>query len=256
MIKAIFLDIDGTLVSFKTHQVPESAVTSLKRLREQGVLLFIATGRHYTDLNNLGDLEFDGYITLNGQYCYDRRGVIYKNHIPNEDIRSVLPNIERDPFGCLFIEEHRMYLNRMDPQVRQAQQLINFQDPEILPLDTASHNEIYQLMAFIGPEREKELMQALPHCDSTRWNPYFIDIVPRGGSKRIGIDAVIRAYGIKLSETMAFGDGQNDSEMLRHAGIGVAMGNAADEVKQAADYVTSGIDDDGLARALKHWFNI
>lgn len=256
MIKAIFLDIDGTLVSFKTHQVPDSAARALKRVREQGVRLFIATGRHYTDLNNLGDLEFDGYITLNGQYCYDRRGVIHKQHIPSEDIRSVLPNIEHDPFGCLFIEEHRMYLNRMDAQVRIAQDLINFHDPEILPLETALHHDIYQMMAFIGPEREQTLMQSLPHCDSTRWNPYFIDIVPRGGSKRIGLDAVIQAYGIELNETMAFGDGQNDSAMLRHAGIGIAMGNAADEVKQAADYVTSDIDDDGIARALKHWFDI
>lgn len=86
MIKAIFLDIDGTLVSFKTHQVPDSAARALKRVREQGVRLFIATGRHYTDLNNLGDLEFDGYITLNGQYCYDRRGVIHKQHIPMQNL--------------------------------------------------------------------------------------------------------------------------------------------------------------------------
>ena len=108
-------------------------------------------------------------------------------------------------------------------------------------------------MAFVGPEQERTLMDSLPHCDSTRWNPYFIDVVPAGGSKRLGIDAMIRAHGIDLAETMAFGDGQNDIEMLRHAGIGVAMGNAADEVKRAADYVTTGVDRAGIAKALRHF---
>ena len=81
MIKAVFFDIDGTLVSFKTHRVPPSTVQALERLRARGIKLFIATGRHHADLNNLGGLAFDGYITLNGQYCYDDRGVIYQNCI-------------------------------------------------------------------------------------------------------------------------------------------------------------------------------
>ena len=146
-----------------------------------------------------------------------------------------------------------MYINRIDDKVKISQKLINFADPPVVPAETALHNDIYQLMAFVGPEQERTLMDSLPHCDSTRWNPYFIDVVPAGGSKRLGIDAMIRAHGIDLAETMAFGDGQNDIEMLRHAGIGVAMGNAADEVKRAADYVTTGVDRAGIAKALRHF---
>ena len=74
-------------------------------------------------------------------------------------------------------------------------------------------------------------MSVLPHCEATRWNPLFADVVPRGSSKAVGIDKIIEHYGISLHETMAFGDGGNDMAMLRHAGIGVAMGNAGDEVK-------------------------
>ena len=253
MIKAVFFDIDGTLVSFKTHRVPPSTVQALERLRARGIKLFIATGRHHADLNNLGGLAFDGYITLNGQYCYDDRGVIYQNCIRAEDIRTTVDLLARDPFGCLFIEEHRMYINRIDDKVKVSQKLINFADPPVVPAETALHNDIYQLMAFVGPEQERTLMDSLPHCDSTRWNPYFIDVVPAGGRKRLGIDAMIRAHGIDLAETMAFGDGQNDIEMLRHAGIGVAMGNAADEVKRSADYVTTGVDRAGIAKALRHF---
>jgi hypothetical protein len=80
-----------------------------------------------------------------------------------------------------------------------------------------------------------------------------MDVVPEGGSKSVGIDAICRSYGIAPDETMAFGDGQNDIEMLRHAGIGVVMGNAAEEVQAAADYVTASVDEDGVSRALRHF---
>ena len=96
-------------------------------------------------------------------------------------------------------------------------------------------------------------MSVLPHCESTRWNPLFTDVVPQGSSKAVGIDKIIEHYGISLDETMAFGDGGNDMAMLRHAGIGVAMGNAGDEVKAVADYVTDSVDKDGIWNALRHF---
>ena len=96
-------------------------------------------------------------------------------------------------------------------------------------------------------------MATMPHCEATRWNPYFADVVPQGSSKAVGIDRVIEHYGIRPDETIAFGDGGNDIAMLRHAGIGVAMDNAEDDVKQAADYVTASVDDDGVRKALLHF---
>ena len=66
MVKAIFFDIDGTLVSFETHKIPASTQEALKTLRDKGIKIFIATGRPQCLINNLGDLEFDGYITVNG----------------------------------------------------------------------------------------------------------------------------------------------------------------------------------------------
>ena len=92
-------------------------------------------------------------------------------------------------------------------------------------------------------------MSVLPHCEATRWNPLFADVVPRGSSKAVGIDKIIEHYGISLHETMAFGDGGNDMAMLRHAGIGVAMGNAGDEVKEA-DVIIVGAGGAGLSAAI------
>lgn len=86
MVKAIFFDIDGTLVSFKNHQIPKSTFDALYKLKEKGIKLFIATGRGKDGLDVLNDFPFDGYITLNGQYCYTNNQIIYSKY--NQKRRS------------------------------------------------------------------------------------------------------------------------------------------------------------------------
>jgi len=91
MIKAIFFDIDGTLLSFKTHQVPESTQQAFQLLKEKNIKVFVSTGRSYNQLGHIRYLDFDGYITFNGGYCVTKeQDVIYKNNIPQKDIRSLL----------------------------------------------------------------------------------------------------------------------------------------------------------------------
>ena len=253
MIKAIFFDIDGTLVSFKTHQVPESARQAIAELKAKGIKVFIATGRHLSAINNLGDLEFDGYITLNGSYCFvGKNKVIYKHGIVKQNLANLLDYMDAgNEIPCIFVREHDMIINYIDNRVKEMLELLNFPHPPIGNLRETLQEDIFQLIAFFGTNQEEEVMKIIPDCDATRWSPLFTDVVPKGSSKRIGIDKVIEYYGIGLEETMAFGDGGNDIPMLQHAGIGVAMGNAAYDVKGWADFVTTSVDDDGILKALK-----
>ncbi|WP_099290586.1 Cof-type HAD-IIB family hydrolase [Butyricimonas sp. Marseille-P3923] len=255
MVKAIFFDIDGTLVSFETHRIPESAERAILALREKGILVFIASGRHLLSINNLGSLVFDGYITLNGGYCLaGKEQVIYKHSIPEEDIASLVQYMEKEnEFPCIFVHEHTLYLNYHNEQSHQIFRMLDFSEPPVAPLREASKGETFQLVAFFTKEQERAIMEAMPHCEATRWNPLFTDVIPRGSSKSVGIDKMLEHFGIALDETMAFGDGGNDISMLQHAGIGVAMGNAGDEVKKIADYVTSSVDEDGVINALRHF---
>lgn len=109
------------------------------------------------------------------------------------------------------------------------------------------------MTAFFKDYQEEEIMSRLHHCSVMRWYPTFADIISKEVDKGVGIDQFCDYYGFSLEETMAFGDGGNDIEMLRHAGIGVAMGNAREEVQQAADYVTDSVDNDGVFKALQHF---
>ncbi len=254
MIKAVFFDIDGTLVSFETHQVPQSTIDALELLRKKNIKVFIATGRHYISINNLGNLQFDGYVTLNGGYCFAGHDVIYKHSIPNKDIESLIRYMNKvDSFPCAFVMEKDILMNYVDDSANKVFDMLNFPAPPIRPVEEVCDKTVYQLIAFFTAEQEKRIMPVLSHCESTRWNPLFTDVVPAGSSKKVGISKMLKYFGIGLNECMAFGDGGNDIQMLAHAGLGVAMGNAADEVKAAAAYVTSSVDNDGIFKALKHF---
>lgn len=257
MVKAIFFDIDGTLVSFKTHEVPQSTIDALDILRKKGIKVFIATGRHFSSINNLGDLKFDGYVTLNGGYCFAGEDkVIYKHSIPDRDIDALIRYMEtEEAFPCAFVQEKDIFMNYKDETVEEIFNMLNFPEPPIRPLNEIRGKTVYQLVSFFTAEQEKKIMSILSHCESTRWNPLFTDVVPSGSSKRIGIDKMLEYFRIPLEGCVAFGDGGNDIAMLEHAGIGIAMGNAEDNVKQYADYVTDSVDENGVFNALRH-FNI
>ena len=122
-IRAIFFDIDGTLRDFETKRIPESTKEALRKAREAGILLFIATGRHKLEIeeeNLLEDMEFDGYVTLNGQYCYCGDNVVYDDPIDGAEVAAMLTLIGKDPFPCLFMEDDRMYINMVDDVVEKA----------------------------------------------------------------------------------------------------------------------------------------
>ena len=253
MTKALFFDIDGTLVSFKTHVMPASAISAINAAREKGIKVFISTGRSRTIINNLGALKFDGYITMNGAYCFVGDEVIHRNSIPAEDVRTLANTVKKKGLTCIFVKEKKMFITNPSWMSNEFSTILNTPPfAEIAPEDMIG-SEVFQICPFITPALENELMPQLPGCESSRWHPSFTDIVAKGNSKHYGIDKIIQHFGISLEETMSFGDGGNDISMLKHAAIGVAMGNAAEEVKRHANYVTDTVDNDGVEKALKHF---
>lgn len=256
MIKAIFFDIDGTLLSYQSRQVPNSTKQALRQLKEKGILTFIATGRHVSEMKDLpiGDLEFEGYITLNGQYCFNDQGIIYHLPIDKQDIDNILSRIDHDRFPCIFVEKELMYINYNNEDVAKVQKYIATALPDINDLHRGLTEPIYQVIPYgIKKELEQEILELMPNCKATRWHPLAIDIIPSNGGKQNGIKEVLKYYHIDINETMSFGDGENDLDMFDLTSISIAMGNASDIVKSKADYVTDDVDHDGIYHALKHY---
>ena len=253
MIKAAFFDVDGTLVSHESKSVPQSARNAIKALREKGILCIVATGRQIREMEALpvGDMAFDGYITLNGQLCLDAEKKMYFG-VPLEGTAKdiLLELFESHAVPVSFSEEERMYLNYVCPEVEQVQEAISSPIP---PIGQYTGGPVYLACIYIPGGVHPCLPVLREHCIVTWWNSGGADVIAKGGGKVKGIERYLDANGITREEIIAFGDGENDLEMLQFAGIGVAMGNAEEEVKQVADYVTSDIDDDGIAKALKYY---
>lgn len=258
MIKAIFLDIDGTLVSFNTHKVPESAIEALHAVRRLGVKVIIATGRPRPFVDNLGRLEYDGLMTVNGASIRMADGlVLAHNPIPRADLDRLIAYYHANPFPIAFATDDETFITDTSPESVHILQLLNLPCPPVRPIESCLEMDVMQIIAFFTPEQEAHIMQNVLHgCSAQRWHSYFADVICAGNDKAHGIDVVAQHYGIDLSEVMAFGDGGNDLTMLRHVGYGIAMGNAREAVKEAARFVTKSVDENGIAEALKQFFPI
>lgn len=255
MIKAVFFDIDGTLLSHRTGQIPPSSKKAIRLLREKGIKTFIATGRHRSEIAvlPLQDLEFDGYVTLNGQYCYSRKPVLYDLPFDVLDIKALLLDLQRQHYPCMFVEADRMYINFINQRVQQVQDSISTPLPDLGDLTRGLTHNIYQIIPYVSPELENHIISLMPHCKPTRWHDLAIDIIPAGGGKQNGIRQILRCFSIAREEIMVFGDGENDQDMMEFADYAIAMGNAVPSIKALASYVTDDIDNDGVYRALLHY---
>ncbi len=255
MIKAVFFDIDGTLLSFRTHQVLPSTIEAFNLLRQRGIKTFISSGRPLVLIPPF-PLTFDGYITVNGGYCFTGDTIIHRHPIDASDCRKWCDYVEQNDLCTMCFTEKDMFINRIDPVAVQLQSQLGFEMPPVRPLSEAEGQEIFQFIAIQPAARDTEVLSMLSHSRMPRWHPIFSDLIPNGSSKAIGIEKMLAHFGIRKEEAMAFGDGANDIEMLEYVGCGVAMGNASDEVKQHADYVTDDVDSDGILHAVKEIITI
>ena len=256
MIKAIFFDIDGTLVSLSTHRIPQSAVDAITQAKRQGVKIFISTGRPFPLIDNIGEIRHlvDGYITTNGAWCFMGDRVISCSPIPQNDAATMVRLADEMNFGTLVVGEKDIIMFNDNGTSEVFRQLLNVRDLKSdVPVETVLSQRVLQFTPVITPEQEERLMPHLPGCESSRWCPEFADVTARGVNKGKGLLAMIAGLNISIGETMAFGDGGNDLAIVKTAGVGVAMGNANESLKAVADYVTDTVDDNGISNALHRW---
>jgi Cof subfamily protein (haloacid dehalogenase superfamily) len=254
MIKAIFFDIDGTLIDPKTGKIPASTKDALEQLHQKGILLFLATGRPKAMADPfLQQCPFDGCLSMTGQYCYDRSGkILHANPIEKDQIQQLFQILEKDPFPCLIVEGEDSFMALPYPVMQQHFHQMGLPGPKPYQLSRLEEHPVYQLIVY-EPHKNIPKLAPLKKISVTNACEFCYDVIPITGGKDHGIASVTKNLGIKQEEVMVFGDNNNDAAMLRWAGIGVAMGNGLPAAKEAANYVTDAVWDDGIAKAMKHF---
>lgn len=245
-------DIDMTLLDHKDMKIPDSACRALERMREHYHIV-IATGRDLDSRFSAGIKEMvepDAIVHLNGAKVTVGGQVIFTHEMDKGLLRRLLEFGAGKPFALGMTTGTEDFYTNREQVIRQDLKRWNssernFKDPmELL------HRPV-RTLTYIGDEAGAALVeQAFPEVKLPMFaNKEGADVVERFMSKAVGLQKLCAYYGISMKDTVAFGDSMNDFEIVRDAGIGVAMGNGAAPLKQAADYVTTPIDEDGVWNA-------
>lgn len=258
-IRCAVFDIDGTLIERGTNKIQEPVRQAIDTLHKNGVQVIVATGRaSYFIHDEVREvLKPDYLITINGACTLHHDTIIDQVALPDDEVKRLINFAQRDDVALGFKCADAVHVvNRYD--YFREHYLHDFERHDILSQDTPE--------SFLS--QPGIALGAFTHDHEARvrtWQPYFDDtritFAYDGAfdlfSKRAGKDRALRAVANNLScpldTFIGFGDGENDIEFLNVCGIGVAMGNASDSVKQAADYVTDSVQDNGIVSALAHF---
>ncbi|HGD2054421.1 TPA: HAD-IIB family hydrolase [Streptococcus agalactiae] len=274
-IKAVFFDIDGTLLNDRKN-VQKSTIKAIRNLKDQEILVGLATGRGPSFVQPfLENLGLDFAVTYNGQYIYSRSEIIYTNQLSKTTVyrliryagarrREISLGTASGLLGSGIIGLGTSRLGQIVSSLvprkwakaieRSFKHFIRRIKPQnIDSLMIILREPIYQVVLVATEGESERIQKQFPRVKLTRSSPYSMDVISEEQSKVKGIERVGQRYGFDLSEVIAFGDSDNDIEMLSQVGIGVAMGNASQQVKENARYTTADNNDDGISKALAHY---
>jgi Cof subfamily protein (haloacid dehalogenase superfamily) len=259
----ICLDIDGTLLT-SDHKISEKTKEVINVVsKEKQIPVVLVSARMPKGIFSLQD-------ELNIQQpiiCYSGALVLNKDNtltnitIPIAEVRQVYNCAKATGAHISLYKDDEWFIEKMDPWAKQESEITNIQPSivrftELLNGWDKENLGPNKILCMSEPVNIKVLETRLHTSSYNKLNiytskPTYLEIMPNNVSKTSAIELLCRKYAIEMSEVVAIGDNYNDINMIEYAGLGIAMGNAPDKVKQCADYVTLSNDEDGVAEAIK-----
>ena len=257
MNKAVFFDIDGTLIDCLNGitDITPRVKKAIRSLQAKGNYVFIATGRPYAFLNeDLLNFGFDGFVLTNGAYVKVGDKCIYKESIKKEIVKELVGNFEELNIEYILQGETYSYIKD------EYKKLHSFYDSFSIPKKHLEGNykleevDIYKIEMLLNHKKGIDYCLSLGNGDFDYVHNVkegSFELYSKTNSKASGILEVLNFLNIPLENSYAFGDGKNDIEMLSTVGCGIAMGNADDFVKSYAKKVTDTVQNDGVALEIE-----
>jgi len=255
MKNAVFFDIDGTLWDEKMY-IPESTASAIRKLRENGNYAFLCSGRTRANIyakELMEDIGFDGVIAGCGTYIEYHGDVVFEELISEEAAERLLSFLQECKIPVV-LEGHSCLYADMEDFLDDLYILNLKQQLGDLFLPLADYKYINKFTANLKNGIKEQMIERLSgEYELLFHEGQYVEGIPKGFSKASGIRWICDYLNIAHKNTYAFGDSVNDLDMLAYVQNGVAMGNAADCAKEAADYVTAGLHEDGIFLGLKHF---
>lgn len=261
-IKLVAIDLDDTLLDSGLRISPECA-EAVQAVRDKGILVTLATGRmHRSALPYARQLNMDlPLITYQGALVKSAFSseVIYYQPLPHEQAGEIIEFFKDRDLHCHAYSDNELFMEDLTPEGRYYEELSGIKAVMVDDLaQTVRQHDAMKIMAIIRDEGlllslYNELTTKYTQLHITRSKPIFLEAMAFRANKGLALQVVAEHYGVRQEEVLAIGDSYNDLDMIRWAGIGIAMANARPEVKAAADYVTTSNDENGVAEALRKY---
>lgn len=252
-IKIAFFDVDGTLVDMEKKVITPVMIETLKHLKENGIILCMATGRGPYLVPSFPGIDFDVFLSYNASYCYTKDEVIFSNPIPKEDVKAIVENASEIHRPVFLAGVEGGGANGCDKDLADyfaiAKSKVNVLDN--FDFEKLMDKKVYQMMVGCYKEEYADILRDVDGARITAWWTRAADITPANGNKGVGVRKILDYYHLDKENAIAFGDGTNDIEMLEAVGTGVAMGNATDDVKAVADAICGHVAEDGIYHYCK-----
>ena len=268
MYKAVFIDMDGTLLK-SDHSVSVANKEAIQKLLKKGILVVIISARPLHGILPISkDVVTDDMpiVSLNGSYILLKGEIIYEAAVSLQDTIAIHNELKGYEVSPMYYSQQQWYAEMDNDRIKKEQKITPVKI-KIQPFaDTLGEWEKQQNgpnKILIAGDKEliKQIEERLTVQHAGQLNIYksqatYLEVMSLAASKAKAIQLLIEKYGINKNEIMAIGDNYNDKGMIEFAGVGVAMGNAPEEIKAVADYVTDTNNNDGVAKALHHHFNV
>lgn len=263
--KFIFLDVDGTILDTK-KAVPESAKTAITQARKLGHKVFLCTGRSRVEIpESLWTIGFDGLVGSAGAYVEAGGQMLSHTPLPEEKVLRASRYLEE--IGALFVLEGNDYIYANKESAAYQRNRFQGASREVIEcyVDCVREYEtieelkgINKILFLTSPVSVEEIKEELKDCLTVIPSTFSFnegisgEIYSTVRNKAVGIEEIVAHFGGDMKDTIGFGDGDNDYEMLEEVNVGVAMGNGPEKLKALADFVTNHVDEDGLYYGFVH----
>lgn len=256
--KVVFFDVDGTLVDYVSGMkyVPDSTKRAIKKIKKDGNLAVLATGRPKSFLSDeIKNLEFDAYITSNGAYIEKDNRVIYNRIIDRITLNKAVEIFEKENIEFILEGQQYSYCTNLNSNnIKNFLKKFFISKKNITDKWKLEEVIVNKIVIFIVKEKQLNICMELlgdkfnfmKHTGETSYDVYFKDC-----TKADGIKKLLEHINIDLENTYAFGDGINDIEMFEIVKYGIAMENANEKLKKVAYYVTNDVFSHGIYNGLK-----